>query len=246
MRISRIYQNLPLQIGISVVLDKHKSHYITHVLRLKIHDPLIIFNGAADHSYGEFSAKIKAIEKHHVIVTIDQYHETQRESSLHIHLAQGISRGERMDFVLQKAVELGVREITPVLTQRCNIKIPKEREENRLQHWRGIIESACEQSGRNYIPILHEPVKLPTWLTQPNEDLKLLLNPYAQQKLSTLTAHPAKIRLLIGPEGGLNDDEIALSLQHGFQGVQLGSRILRTETAALAAITSLQIKWGDY
>jgi 16S rRNA (uracil1498-N3)-methyltransferase len=242
MRVSRIYQSSPLDVGMTVILDKHKSHYISHVLRLKTNDELIVFNGRG----GEYSASIKAIEKHQVIVKVGDYSDVDLESPLHIHLAQGISRGERMDFALQKAVELGVKEITPLVTQRCNVKLSKEREENRMAHWRGIIESACEQSGRNKIPLLHEPTELRVWIMQQSDDLKLVLNHRAAKKLADVDGQINQIRLLIGPEGGLNAEEIAQAEQFNFCSVQLGSRVLRTETAALAAICCLQMRWGDF
>ena len=163
-----------------------------------------------------------------------------------IYLAQGIARGEKMDFVIQKAVEMGVTQIYPVITERCNVRLDSEREQKRLQHWQAVVVSACEQSGRNYVPIVHAPMKLNLWLDSVNADKKFVLSPHVENKLQEKMAQPASIAILIGPEGGLSDQEVSAASQHGFTALQLGPRVLRTETAALAALAVLQFQFGDF
>ncbi len=173
------------------------------------------------------------------------------ESPLRITLAQGISRGERMDYTLQKSVELGVSRIIPLSTERCGVKFDAKRAAKRLQHWQGVIISACEQSGRNDIPEILPTISLHAWLDahrvpcQQQEALRLLLHPRATQSLRQLTPPTGEISLLIGPEGGLSDNEIDMATQCGFEGIQLGPRVLRTETAGVAALAALQSYWGD-
>ena len=242
MRNSRIFYPHHLITGETVQLGKAKSHYILDVLRLKSNDALTLFNGEG---YEHFSV-IKSLERHHVFVKVGARQARDVESSLQIHLGQGISRGERMDFVLQKAVELGVQEITPLITKRCNVKLSKERWQKRLKHWQGVVESACEQSGRNILPTIHEPIALFTWLTQTQSDVQLLLSHRATEKLSSIKQAHKAITLLIGPEGGLMADEIDIAIQHKFTAIKMGPRIMRTETAALAAIASLQTLCGDF
>jgi len=170
-----------------------------------------------------------------------------RESSLRIFLAQGIARNDRMDLILQKAVELGVHSIQPLWMQRSQAHLKGERLGKRLQHWQGVLISACEQCGRNTLPELLMPAVLPYWIgALPPAGLRLLLQPDSSETLSTLARPAGDIILLVGPEGGLNRDEQALASSAGFSGIRLGPRILRTETAALAAIAGLQTLWGDF
>jgi 16S rRNA (uracil1498-N3)-methyltransferase len=169
----------------------------------------------------------------------------ENESPLNIHLAQGISRGDRMDFTLQKSVELGVNTITPIFTERCGVKLSGERLEKKHQQWQKIVISACEQSGRCAVPIVATPIYLADWLAQETAALKLNLHPKAEHSIMNLPIENQRVRLLIGPEGGLSDDEIANANKAGFHDVLLGPRVLRTETAALTAITALQCRYGD-
>ena len=179
------------------------------------------------------------------MVLVQNSRQPDRESKLRITLGQGISRGERMDFVLQKSVELGVESITPLWTKRSQVQLSGRRLEKRLSHWRGVIRSACEQSGRVYLPKLHSAAKLPNWYSvKRTQSLQLVLDTAASLHLSDLT--PAReIRILIGPEGGLEGDEVSLAEESGFKRIRLGPRILRTETAALATVAAIQALWGD-
>ncbi len=176
---------------------------------------------------------------------INQVEEKRAESPLNIHLGQGISRGDRMDFTLQKSVELGVNTITPLFTERCGVKLNKERLAKKVEQWQKIVISACEQCGRSAIPEVKEPITLTEWLAQQTDALKLNLHPKAEHSIMSLPIENQRVRLLIGPEGGLSDDEINQASQANFIDVLLGPRILRTETAALTAITALQCRYGD-
>ena len=240
MRNSRIYQNISFTTGSEIQLNHQAAHHITNVLRLPVNSPLIIFNGQG----GEYSAIIIAINKKSVTVRIGDFINIERESPLNLHLAQGISRGNKMDFTIQKAVELGVKTITPIITARCTIKLPPDRWQKKLHHWQTIIINACQQCGRNQLPLLNSPIAIEDWLPQTVNTTKLILHPTANRTLETLTNIQNCI-LLIGSEGGFTDREIVLTKQQQFIPLQLGPRILRSETAGLAAIAVLQNKFGD-
>lgn len=241
MTLPRIFINSKLESKQKILLDLDISRYMLQVLRLRPNDRLIIFNGSG----GEFRVVITAIEQYRALVLIEEFIECNRESALRIHLGQGISRGEKMDFTLQKAVELGVHMITPLFTEYCNVKLKDERLSNRLRHWNGIVTSAVQQSGRCYIPQLFVAQTLQGWFAT-TTGLCLVLDPNATNKLGDIKEIPSSVVLLVGSEGGLSDQEITLAKHHGFLPVNLGPRILRTETAALAAISVLQSKWGDF
>jgi len=240
---TRIYQNIPLQINTEIQLDKSASHHLVNVLRVKLNEEIIIFNGCG----GEYSAIILNVNKKIVQAKILNFNDREAESNLNICLLQGISRGEKMDFTLQKSVELGVKKIVPLFTERCNVKLDLQRIEKKSQHWQSIITSACEQSGRNFIPILEKPQKFTDWMSENIScDDKFVLAPNANTKLNKQLFNPNKnIILLVGPEGGLTENEIKFANANSFQSIMLGPRILRTETAALVAITALQTIAGD-
>lgn len=242
MRSSRVYIKEHLKLGGTVELTKSQSHYVTNVLRLKPGDQLSVFNGDG----GEYASTIKTLDKRHVILQLDEFSKTDIESPLRIHLGQGIARGERMDWILQKSVELGVADVTPLLTQRSNVKIPSDRRESRVQHWQAVMTSACEQSGRNTVPVVHDIETTMAWLQRTEAELKLVLHHRAEQTISALQAKPTSIALFIGPEGGLTEEEIAMANQCGFQSIKMGPRVLRTETASLTAIAALQTLFGDF
>lgn len=241
MRITRVYQPSILQSGLELALNQEAANHLVRVLRLETQSPIRVFNGEG----GEYAAIIHSIKKNQVVIKIGEYFPVSTESPIQIHLGQGISRKEKMDYTVQKAVELGVTYITPLLTERCGVKLSNERWEKRLQHWRAIIVSACEQSGRNNLPVIAEPKSLYNWLATEQADLKLILNPTGEKKLGELTAKPVTVNLLIGSEGGFTKAESDLALQHGFVNLRLGPRILRTETAAVATITAIQSYFGD-
>lgn len=240
MGIPRIYQADPLHSGSELVLSREAIAHLIRVLRLPLGATFRVFNGEG----GEYQAKIISLEKNKVIAKVGECIRQDNESALTIHLGQGVSRGEKMDYTIQKAVELGVTKITPLITERCNVKLSTERWEKRLQHWRAIVIAACEQCGRNKLPTIAAPTSLGSWLKL-QVGCKLLLNPHASQKLSDLNLAVTEISLLIGSEGGLDPAEISLAQQQGFVNLRLGPRILRTETAAVAAIAVLQNRFGD-
>ncbi len=242
MSITRLYTPQPLVTGNTLELDAPSSHHISRVLRLKTKTAILIFNG---NGY-EYQATIKTISKSTVSVLLGTGCQPNRESALHITLGQGISRGERMDYSLQKSVELGVSRITPIWTQRTQVNLTGQRLEKRLAHWRGIIRSACEQSGRLALPELDSPVTLEDCCKTSHAGiLKLLLDPGAKKKLGDVKPVSNKLIILIGSEGGFDQNEMNTADENGFTSVSLGPRILRTETAAVAALSALQTLWGD-
>jgi 16S rRNA (uracil1498-N3)-methyltransferase len=241
MRIPYIYYAGKLKPNSEVTLKIEPSNHILHVLRLKLGSPLILFDGTG----GEYNAQIFAIDKSRVIARVEKFIDREVESPLKITLGQGISRGEKMDYTIQKAVELGVYKITPLFTEFCNVKLSGERLQKRLQHWQSIAISACEQCGRNCIPIIDYARDLPTWIPQNKSDVSLTLYHGANQILANLPKKVSTVTILVGPEGGLSDHEIEFAQRYNFIPIRFGPRILRTETAALTAISILQSKWGD-
>ena len=175
---------------------------------------------------------------------LDETFAGQVESPLAIHLGQGLSRGERMDWAIQKATELGVTEITPIMSERCEVRLKDERADKRLAHWRQVAISACEQCGRSRVPVIHPPVLLSDWIKTTEADLKLVLHPVSEPLASH--AKPSRLAFLIGPEGGLTDNEIDLAQAAGYQPARLGPRVLRTETAPVVALAVAQQLWGDF
>lgn len=240
---SRIFQYGSLQENVAIQLDKKASHHLSRVLRIKLDDEIILFNGEG----GEYLARIVELTKKYVAAEPIRFIDCNRESPLKIHLGQCIAKGNRMDLVIQKATELGVTEITPLYSQYCDVKLNNERLENKLEHWRNIAVSACEQSERTQVPSVHSASALSDWIRDRNETLKFILHPHqASQQNPPYENKPKNIALLIGPEGGFSDCEIEQALQRGFYPLSLGPRILRAETAPLAAISLLQAKYGDF
>jgi 16S rRNA (uracil1498-N3)-methyltransferase len=240
MRTPRFYDPQPLTVANEIYLGDDATQHI-RVLRLKAGAKITLFNGKG----GQYCATLTEVQKRSCRAVIGSFQETSNESPLHLHLGQVISRGERMEFVIQKAVELGVNEITPLISERCGVKISNERMNKKQQQWQKIAIAACEQSGRNIIPTIHHAEPLITWCESREDATKLTLHPRAKYSINTLPSDIRKIRLLIGPEGGLTDDEINLTKTLNFTETLLGPRILRTETAALTAITALQCRFGD-
>ena len=241
MRVTRVFVEEPLGAGREMRLGTAAAAHVSRVLRLRIGDELVLFDGRG----GEYPAAI--IESHATTlrVRIGEHRSVERESPLRITLAQGISRSERMDWVMQKATELGVAAIVPVVTERSVVKLDASQALKKHQHWRAIAISACEQSGRNLLPDLASSVALERWLAEaPSDGARVLLDPTAGGGFGSLGQLSA-VTLLIGPEGGLSSRERELAARHGFQSVRLGPRILRTETAAIAAISALQAMLGD-
>ncbi|MFZ1861835.1 MAG: 16S rRNA (uracil(1498)-N(3))-methyltransferase [Candidatus Competibacter sp.] len=242
-RLPRIYLSLPLVVGETVPLDDTAFGHVVRVLRLKPDAALILFDGQG----GTFAATLVEVGKRNARARVTEALPREVEPLLRIVLAQGISRGEKMDYTLQKAVELGVTAVQPLFTERAGVELAGERLARKVQHWRGIIISACEQCGRSRLPELREPLALADWLARPAQrDLCVLLDPTARQGLRELPAPDRAVTLLIGPEGGLSPAEIARARTGGFTGIRLGPRILRTETAGVAALAVVQTLWGDW
>ena len=245
-RISRFYIDQPLAVSQELSLPANLVNYIVNVLRLSNGDDIILFNGQQSNTKGEFQATLTEISKRKVSAKVREFVEKDLESPLKIHLFQGISRGERMDITIQKTVELGVDTISPVFTQRSNAgKLSPRQLEKKHQHWQAIANSACEQCGRTQQVKVTDALELPQLDDYPAE-LNLLLAPGAETSLSELNnLTPTNVNILIGPEGGLSEEEINRAVASGYKKVQLGKRILRTETAGLAAISIMQFLWGD-
>ncbi|HSO82578.1 16S rRNA (uracil(1498)-N(3))-methyltransferase [Thiocapsa sp.] len=240
MRIPRIYVDLPLEPGASLELPPAQTRHLAQVLRLPPDAPLVLFNGDGC----DYPGQLSRADRSGSSVRVGTPEAVEPTAPLDIHLALGVSKGERMDYALQKSVELGVGRITPLFTERSQVHLSGPRLERRLDHWRGILIGACEQSGRRRLPHLAPAVTYSDWLSD-HAGGGLLLDPEGARPLTALPAPGATITLLIGPEGGLSPRERASARARGLEGVRLGPRILRTETAPLAAIAVIQALWGD-
>lgn len=245
MRIPRIYSPEPLSEGSEVQLDESASRHLVKVLRLSAGRPLVLFDGRG----GEYSAELVETGKRARART-QAFFPENRESPLALTLAIGISRGDRFDWVIQKATELGAERIQPLFTERCEVKLSGERLQKKLGHWRQVAISACEQCARNRVPEIAEPRKLAKFLdSRDDETLKLVLHHRTEMQLHRLEAargRPDRALLLVGPEGGLSEAEIDAALERDYLPLRLGPRVLRTETAPVAAISVLQYQWGDF
>jgi 16S rRNA (uracil1498-N3)-methyltransferase len=240
MRVSRLYLPQTLEEGAVLRLDEESAHYLRTVLRLKRGADLTVFNGDGR----EYSARVSAIGRDEVHVEIGDGRSREVESPLTTHLGLGISRGERMDLAIQKSVELGVSRITPLFTEHCVVRLDEARRGSRRQHWRKVARSACEQCGRNRVPEIEESIELRDWVVG-REGLRLFFDPQGGVGLKDLPRPDSVISLLSGPEGGFAEKERVLAREAGFIPVRLGPRILRTETAVLAALAAIQTIWGD-
>lgn len=242
MRIPRVYiAEAVLTEGAQYTLEAATSHYLSTVLRMEAGRPVVAFCGNGF----EYEASLTTPHKKNAVITVHSGTEANRESPLHTHLAIGLSRGERFDFVLQKACELGVTEITPLMTERTEVKLKGERLDKKQAHWQQILISACEQCQRNRLPILNPLISLSELLTKPDPHLKLVLHHRSEKNLKD-HATPSALTLLVGPEGGLSDSEIATAEACGYAPVTLGPRVLRTETAPITALSAVQLLWGDF
>ena len=264
---TRVYVDSPVAAGRRVVVEGSAANHIARVLRLRSGDSLTVFDGSG----GEFGARIEEFRKDAVVVSVEEHRPLDRESPLPLTLVQGISRGERMDWIIQKATELGASRIVPVFTKRSVVRLDEKQAERKLQHWRAIAVAACEQCGRNRIPDLAAPGDFfdmlagdptarpdsaarpasaagPDALGRPDSRAgatRLLLSPTGDLRIDDLQDVGNGITVLIGPEGGLADVEQEAAISAGFKAVRLGPRVLRTETAAIAALTIIQRYFGD-
>lgn len=241
MRVPRIYHPEPLQAGSEVALCDDAANHVGRVLRMGPGQAVELFDG----TNLTFSAEIIHADKKSVRVKITDSRADSRESPLYLHLGQVMSRGEKMEFTIQKAVELGVNTITPLFSERCGVKLDAERLAKKIQQWQKIVIAACEQCGRNSVPEVRNAMTLEAWCAEQDSGLKLNLHPRAEHSINTLPLPVERVRLLIGPEGGLSADEISMTTGYGFTDILLGPRVLRTETTALTAITALQVRFGD-
>jgi 16S rRNA (uracil1498-N3)-methyltransferase len=246
MRLTRVHVEGPLASGKRISLEGNAASHVTRVLRLRVGASLIVFDGGG----GEYEASIDKAHGGTVTVAIGEHHAIERESPLAVTLAQGVSRGERMDLVVQKATELGVTRLVPVLTERSVVRLTAQQSDRKVNHWRAITIAACEQCGRNRLPAVAPPVTLGAFLRDApaaGGATRLLLSPEGSTTLRELTRPlSAPLTVLIGPEGGLTDEEEQAAAAAGFTAVRLGPRVLRTETAAIAALALLQREIGDF
>ncbi len=243
MQSPRIYLSRPLQPGTTVELDARAARHVVQVLRLRAGDAVTLFDGEG----GQWQARLTRVARAGVLAEIGDFQDIEVESPLSIVLAQGISRGERMDYTIRKAVELGVTAIVPLVTERTQVKLTGDRLDRRMNHWLGIIIAACEQCGRNRLPALLPMRSLGAWLkeTRPGGH-RLMLDPRGDTDVAGLGPPVDRFCLLIGPEGGFSESERQAAGRAGYAGLRLGPRVLRTETAALAAIAALQATCGDF
>lgn len=244
MRIPRIYTaDDQLQVGTMVSLDREASNHLSRVLRLRVGNEVVLFNGDGH----DYQGKIEAIERNQVQVHLLQAQEINVESPLHIHLYQGVTRGDKMDLTLQKGVELGIKEFTPIITERCGVKLDEKRWAKKVQHWEKVIISACEQCGRNQIPKLNPVTPLSEAISN-RSGQDFFLHPDAETQFKRYGAvnFEQSISLWVGPEGGFSEPEVEEVKRSDITPLSLGPRVLRTETAALAAVSVINSVWGDF
>ena len=242
MRIPRIFTDSPLCTGGQCELDANATQHVGRVLRMTEGQSLLLFNGDGQ----DYNARITHANKKLVQVSVEEARPNLTESNLDILLGQALSKGDRMDYAIQKAVEMGVTGIAPLSTDRSDVKLKGDREEKRLRHWRQVAISAAEQCGRARVPELHPVMALNDWFEHTEDrDLRLVMHHRTEQTLDSMEK-PTRVALMIGPEGGLSPDEIAAAEAAGFLPVTVGPRVLRTETAPVAAIALCQWLWGDF
>lgn len=247
MSLPRFFCNAhKLALGALINLPESAANHAARALRMQVGDKAHLFNGDGH----DYVCEIISIKKGEVVVKINDCLAVASESPLKIILVQAISSGDRMDYTIQKAVEMGVTHIQPIASQRSVVKLSGDRAEKRVEHWQNVVISACEQSGRAIVPEVAKPLSLANWLGSLNAEqascMKLTLSPHASQNLHEMTKPEGDIYLLIGAEGGFTEDEVSLASTQGFVPARLGNRVLRTETAALAAIAAMQTLWGDF
>lgn len=245
MEENRFYhsENLELKHVVELIVQTHI--HATKVLRLKVGDQFALFNGDGY----DYVAKVIELSKHKTSVEIVDRYEVNHESPLKITLAQGLAAGDKMDWIIQKAVELGIQSIQPLLTERSIVKLDRERADKKLEHWRTVAISACEQTGRSIIPDILSPIHLVQWLSNQNQtanSLKLILTPAKAQNINHLEKPSSPVVFMVGPEGGFSEKEMNLALSSSFVPVNFGKRVLRTETASVVALSIMQNLWGDF
>lgn len=241
MRVPRLFIDIPLTTGEIAILPRDKSHHISHVLRMRVGDSIKLFNGSGD----EYESRIVEISKKDAQLEIGKPRHIANESPLTINLCLAIARGQHMDFSIQKAVELGVKNIIPVISEFSNVKLKDSRVQNKLMHWQNIIISATEQCGRGYLTQIQKPVSFSEWLSLDSTGIRLILHPIAQQAMPGIKLPNNELILIVGPEGGFSDGEVEQAQEKACESISLGPRILRTETAVVSAVSNAQQLWGD-
>ena len=241
MRIPRLFVDLKFSSGETVFLPRDQAHHISHVLRMRSGDAITLFNDSGL----EFESIIVELSKKGAMVDVGAARQVDNESPLNISLCLAIARAQHMDFSIQKAVELGVNNIVPVMSEYSNVKIQAGRIQNKLNHWQNIIINAAEQCGRNRLTQLHEPVTFSECLASDVSTTRLILHPDSQQSMSAIESINNGLTLMIGPEGGFSDKEVFVAQEKGCVSINLGPRILRTETAVVSAVSNAQQLWGD-
>lgn len=245
MRIPRVFYDGALEVGACVDLNKDQAHYLGRVLRLKPAQNVVLFNGQG----GEHLCEVSELDSKSGRISIQSFRDTDAESPIDICLALGLSKGDRFDWAIQKATELGVTTIQPLFTQRSEVRLAGNRQEKKLVHWRGIARSATEQSGRTRIPDLLLPRSIGEYLAEGVEDCKLILDPNVSSSLiddEQLQKGVSSISVMVGPEGGFEEQEVAHANNHGYRSVHIGPRVLRTETAPIAALAVIQATAGGW
>jgi 16S rRNA (uracil1498-N3)-methyltransferase len=237
----RFFVSLPLQSGETIALDRQVSLHISSSLRLKKRHLITLFDGSG----GEYEAMITQIDRKRVSARIGEFSSISRESPLQVHIAMALIRGDRMDYAIQKITEMGANQITPLITERSEVKLSSERTTRKLAHWRGIVASACEQCGRNQLPDINSPLPFSKLFEQVTSSGKFILHPGAST-LNSRSGSPQSVTLVSGPEGGFTDSEIHLANDFGFQSIGFGPRVFRAETAPIATLSLLQYLWGDF
>ena len=242
MRIPRIFIDTELSENTSLVLPDSSFQHLCKVLRLKSGHPIRVFNGKG----GQYNAMLSDVEKRSASIKVADFEMLENESPIQVTVGQTLSRGERMDYAIQKAVEAGVFAIQPLFSQRCEVKLQDNRAEKRQQHWQQVATSAAEQCGRGIVPVVYPPIELTEWILNCNEMLKLTLHHHSAKPIRQFEKPiNNRIALLIGPEGGLSEKEVQLSENAGFNAISLGPRVLRTETAPIVALSVINTLWGD-
>lgn len=247
MRIPRIFIDTELNENTTIALPDTSFQHLCKVLRLKSDHPIRVFNSREFNGKGgQFNATLCDVEKRSASIRITDFEALENESPIQVTIGQTLSRGERMDYAVQKAVEAGVYAIQPLFSERCEVKLQDSRAEKRLQHWQQVAISAAEQCGRGVVPIVHPPIELSEWVTNCKDMLKLTLHHHSAKPIRQFEQPANKqVCLLIGPEGGLSQNEVQLSENNGFNAITLGPRVLRTETAPVVALSVINTLWGD-
>jgi 16S rRNA (uracil1498-N3)-methyltransferase len=242
MAIPRIHCDIRLGPGALVHLSPEAAQHVGKSLRLRVGDALVLFDGLG----GEYEAAILRMDRERVDVKVGAFHDTDRESPLAVGLVQGLPEADKMDWILQKAVELGVAWVQPIVCDRSVVRLSGDRAARRESHWQRVVIAACEQCGRNRLPQLRPPLAFRDWAAQPSDARRWMLAPGAAEPLTEQAAPSGTVEILVGPEGGLSEREVDIAAMIGFTALSLGPRVLRTETAPLAALAAMQALWGDF